>query len=91
MSEQINASSPEPTGYVIRIRGHLAPEWADWFEGLTLRRHPDGTTTLSGPVRDQAALQGILLQVRDLGLALIAVNPIEPDPDPRPGADGWSD
>jgi hypothetical protein len=65
-----------PTGYRIRVQGHLAPEWADWFEGLTVRCHPDGTTTLSGPIRDQAALQGTLLKVRDLGLALIAVNPI---------------
>jgi hypothetical protein len=65
------------TDYCIRVQGHLAAEWADWFDGLTLRCHPDGTTTLSGPVRDQAALQGLLLKVRDLGLGLVSVNPIE--------------
>jgi hypothetical protein len=70
-----------PTGYCIQVRGHLAPEWADWFEGMTLHRHPDGTTTLSGPIRDQAALQGMLLKVQNLGLALISVNPIEADRD----------
>jgi hypothetical protein len=44
---------------------------------MTIQCQPDGTTILSGPVRDQAALQGLLLKVRDLGLALISVNPIE--------------
>jgi hypothetical protein len=66
-----------PTGYCIRIQGHLASDWSEWFDGMTVRRHPDGTTTLSGPVRDQAALHGLLLRVRDLGLSLISVNRIE--------------
>jgi hypothetical protein len=64
-----------PTGYCLRIRGHLPEEWSQWFEGMTLRCHPDGTTTMSGPVRDQAALHGLLLKVRDLGLSLISVTP----------------
>ncbi len=62
--------------YCIRIEGHLAPEWSDWFENMTVQRQPDGTTTLSGPVRDQAALHGLLIKVRDLGLSLVSVNPI---------------
>lgn len=66
-----------PTGYCIQVQGHLASEWADWFDGLTLRCHPDGATTLSGPIRDQAGLLGILLKVRDLRLSLISLNPIE--------------
>jgi hypothetical protein len=70
-----------PTQYRIQVQGHLASEWADWFEGLTLRCHPDGTTTLSGPITDQAALHGLLLKLRDLGLSLISVNPIEVSPD----------
>jgi hypothetical protein len=64
------------TGYCIQIQGHLDPEWSEWFEGMTVECQTDGTTTLSGPVRDQAALHGLLLKVRDLGLSLIAVNPI---------------
>jgi hypothetical protein len=63
--------------YCIRIQGHLAPEWSDWFEDMTIQCQPDGTTTLSGPIRDQAALHGLLLKVRDLGLSLVSVNPIE--------------
>jgi hypothetical protein len=64
-------------GYRIQVQGHLTPEWADWFEGLLIQCWADGTTTLSGPVRDQAALQGLLVKVWDLGLSLISVNPIE--------------
>jgi len=64
------------TNYCIRIEGHLAADWSDWFEGMTVRCQADGTTTLEGPVRDQAALQGLLIRVRDLGLSLISVNPI---------------
>jgi hypothetical protein len=66
-----------PSGYCIRIQGHLASEWSVWFEGMTVQCRPDGTTIVSGPVRDQAALHGLLLKVRDLGLSLISVNPIE--------------
>jgi hypothetical protein len=66
-----------PIGYCIRIQGHLDPEWSEWFDGLIVQCLPDGTTTLSGPVRDQAALHGQLLKVRDLGLSLISVNRIE--------------
>jgi hypothetical protein len=65
-----------PTEYHIQIRGHLAAEWSEWFEGMTVHCRTDGTTVLSGPVRDQAALHGLLLKVRDLGLPLISVNPV---------------
>ena len=59
--------------YEIRLKGHLEPHWADWFDGLTLTQESDGTTLLSGLVMDQAALHGLLGKVRDLGLPLIAV------------------
>jgi hypothetical protein len=81
VADSTEGSSTPTIGYAIRVEGHLAPEWADWFGGLTIRCHPDGTTTLAGPIEDQAALQGILLKVRDLGLALVSVNPIESSPD----------
>ncbi len=68
--------SSQPVVYEIRIAGHLSPQWSTWFEGLTVALEPDGTTLLSGPVVDQAALYGLLKKVRDTGLALIAVNQI---------------
>jgi hypothetical protein len=64
-------------GYQIRIEGHLGAEWADWFGGLTITLEENGDTLLSGPVIDQAALHGLLKKVRDLGLTLVSVNPVE--------------
>ena len=63
----------EGGSYEIRLEGHLNARWADWFDGLTLTQESDGTTLLSGPVVDQAALHGLLAKVRDLGLPLVAV------------------
>jgi hypothetical protein len=60
--------------YQIRIQGHLGPEWADWFGGLSITLEENGETLLHGPVVDQAALHGVLRKVRDLGMPLISVN-----------------
>ncbi len=68
--------SNQPVVYEIRIAGHLPSQWSAWFEGLAIAPEPDGTTRLSGPVVDQAALYGLLKKVRDSGLTLIAVNQI---------------
>ncbi len=64
--------------YQIRIRGHLAPQWTDWFGGLTITLEDNGDTLLTGPVIDQAALHGLLKRVRDLGMPLISVGPVGP-------------
>jgi hypothetical protein len=81
----------EPRLYEIRLKGHLDARWTDWFEGLSFTYESDGTTILSGPVVDQAALYGLLRKVRDLGLPLIAVNQVDPKqanwPDGKPNAD----
>lgn len=60
--------------YHLRVRGHLRPEWSEWFAGLTIEHTADGDTLLTGAVRDQAALHGLLSRVRDLGLTLVAVH-----------------
>lgn len=67
-----------PMIYEIRIRGHLGQPWQDWFEGLTLTLETDGSTLLTGPVVDQAALHGILKKVRDLGMPLLSVSSTRP-------------
>ena len=80
MSESHTASDTrrELGQYEIRLKGHLEPRWAAWFDGLTLTQESDGTTVIRGSVIDQAALHGLLSKVRDLGLPLIAVTQIDP-------------
>jgi hypothetical protein len=68
----------QSTVYQIRVHGHLSSQWADWFAGLTITLEENGDTLLTGSVADQAALYGILKKVRDLGLPLVSVNPLEP-------------
>jgi len=70
----------QPLVYQIRIKGHLASRWADWFEGLTITLEESGDTLLTGPIADQAALHGLLKRVRDLGMPLVSVSPVEAGP-----------
>ena len=66
------------TRYEIRVRGILDERWTTWFEDLHVSS--DGEeTVISGPVADQAALHGVLMKVRDLGLFLISVRHLDPD------------
>jgi hypothetical protein len=74
---------PESGWYEIRIQGHLEARWGSWFDGLTLTRDGDGTTTLRGLVIDQAALHGLLQKVRDLGLPLVSVTHVQADDNHR--------
>ena len=74
---------PAAGRYEIRLTGRLHERWAAWFDGLTVSQHEDGTTIISGPIADQAALHGLLQRVRDLGLPLVSVERVEahqPDP-----------
>lgn len=65
--------------YEIRIKGHLDESWADWLGGLTIHHDANGESLLTGSLPDQAALHGLLNRLRDLGIELIAVNPVEED------------
>jgi hypothetical protein len=81
-----NESNPiidpnQPMVYQIRIKGHLGHQWTDWFEGLSIAQEEDGDTLLTGPVIDQAALHGLLKKVRDLGMPLLSVDSVKPDPE----------
>ena len=65
-----------PKLYEIRVAGHLSDNWAGRFEGLSMRHEPEGETVLTGEL-DQAALYGVLMLIRDLGLKLLSVNRVE--------------
>ena len=65
--------------YEIKIKGRLDEQWVDWFDPFVLQPTAEGDTILVGPVPDQAALQGILVNLSNLNLDLISVNQIEAD------------
>jgi hypothetical protein len=78
---EVHARPSDPPGagrYEIRLQGRLDARWATWFDELSLTTD-DGTTVLRGQVADQAALHGLLLKVRDLGLPLISVIHVDPE------------
>lgn len=74
----MNDSTGKQRQYEIEIEGHLDDRWQEWFEDFTLTHTVDGRTVLTGPIRDQAALHGILKKINNLGLTLISVNPVNP-------------
>jgi hypothetical protein len=65
--------------YEIRLKGHLDDRWADWLMYVTITLEDNGSTLLTCPVTDQAALHGLLKKVRDLGMLLLSVNFVSPD------------
>ncbi len=73
----------QPATYQIKVPGHLNESWSEWAGGMTitLESGDDGppTTTLTGVVADQVALQGLLRRLYSLGLPLISVNWVEPN------------
>jgi hypothetical protein len=81
MSNEFNPKTDpsEPMIYQLRVKGHLASRWTDWFGGLTITLEGNGETLLTGPVVDQAALHGLFKKVRDLGMPLLAVTRLQPD------------
>jgi hypothetical protein len=77
----------EPGLYEVRVRGHLESRWAAWFGGMTLAREDDGTTSIRGPIADQAALHGLLATLRDTGLPLVSVTQVDPHRPDDPALD----
>jgi hypothetical protein len=66
--------------YEFQIKGHLDDRWSDWFGGLIIERQEDGTTVLVGQLVDQAALYGVIIRIRDLGLSLLSVSRVVESP-----------
>ena len=61
------------TVYEITVEGVLDEEWSEWLYGLMVTPQPGGATLLVGPLRDEAALHGLLNKIRDLGLRLLSL------------------
>lgn len=59
--------------YEICVGASLDHSWSQWFTGMAIERDSQQRTRLIGHVEDQAALHGVLTQVRDLGLEVISV------------------
>jgi hypothetical protein len=62
--------------YQIRIKNHLDETWINWFFPLVVVNEANGEAILTGTVRDQAELHGLLNRVFELNLTLLAVNRI---------------
>jgi hypothetical protein len=67
------------TEYHIRVKGHLSSHWSAWFDNMTISNEANGEAVLRGRLPDQAALYGVLIKIRDLGLPLLAVTTVATD------------
>ncbi len=65
--------TPTPIEVEIILVESLEPRWQVWFAGLALSQTPAGHTRLAGCLPDQAALHGVLQQIRDLNLKIISI------------------
>ena len=68
-----------PVFYEIRVKGHIGDSWSSWFEGMAIRHEESGETILVGTLADQAALHGVLMRIRDLGLPLLLLERLGPE------------
>ena len=77
--ERTPAAGAREQRYEIRVRGHLSATWSDWFDGLMVRNQDGGDATITGVIRDQAALHGVLVRVHSLNLPLLEVRRVALD------------
>lgn len=63
--------------YEIRLKGQLDLSWSEWLDDMAIIHQDNGETLLTGPIADQAALHGLLNRMRDIGIPLISVNPVD--------------
>jgi hypothetical protein len=72
----------DASGYAVRVNGHLDERWSTWIAESELVHEPGGTTVIRCRPMDQAALHGLLRQIRDAGLPLISVSRLTTDSPP---------
>jgi hypothetical protein len=65
---------------IIIIQNHLDEKWKSWFEGMEINYEGDNTI-ITGNLKDEAHMHGILNQIRDLNLKIISINPADKQKD----------
>jgi hypothetical protein len=60
----------------IKIEGHLDKKRMNWFEGMDIS-YSEKNSILTGNIKDEAHLHGILTKINDLNIKLISVNPLK--------------
>jgi hypothetical protein len=83
----MGSSRSNGDGYEFVVGKRLGSRSARGFEGFELIEIPDDGMLLRGVVEDQAALHGVLAQIRDLGIPLLAVRRVHVDQSPGRHAD----
>jgi hypothetical protein len=67
----------ETTNYRIKVLGELDAKWSDRLGGMGVnvdrKEGQKSVTTLVGPLRDQAALAGIMSTLHELHLSVLSV------------------
>ena len=63
--------------YQIRVKGLLDQRWSDWFAPLKIVNESNSETVLTGAVRDQAELHGLINKMFSLNLTLLSVNRLQ--------------
>ncbi len=86
MKDSLSPGPETATWYEIDVGDGLDVIWSSWFDDLRVTPLADGVTRLAGPIRDQAALHGLLTKVGDLGLRLVSVRRVAP-PEQTGGTD----
>ncbi len=60
--------------FEIRVKGQLDESWSEWLAGLEIKLVKEEEMVLTGYIRDQAALMGILTRLYNLNLTIISVS-----------------
>ena len=75
---------PAPALYTIRVNGHLGAMMLSAFPAM--RPQLSGAETVLTGLLDRSALYGVLAEIDALGLDLLEVRQLTPDPEsPEPG------
>jgi hypothetical protein len=59
----------------IKIQGHLNGKWKECFEGMEIS-YEENNTILTGNLKDEAHMHGVLNIIRNYNLKLISINSV---------------